>query len=248
MVSAASKRVQYADLLVRTPPQVDLSAAAPQRPVNVGENVTLHCTVHGYPRPTREWLRDENALMPGGGNKYMGGDLNINPVRAADRGTYWCAAQNGVGTDKRSVHFEVQFRPQVRVPRPRVAQAAGFAAALECVVEAYPAPQIEWYRRQPNATSAAQHDDTLLRRDGSAAEQGFDIRTVGGRGDVTTSVLHVNGVQHKHYGDYVCQATNVVGQASAVVNLYSKCEIFLHGGLWYNFGFCIIHNALYVYL
>lgn len=59
---------------------------------------------------------------------------------------YYCIADNGVGTDKRSVNFDVEFPPQISVPRPKVAQALDYDIELECRVEGFPAPSVEWWK------------------------------------------------------------------------------------------------------
>lgn len=224
-----SKRVE---LTVRTPAQVDLSAAVAdhQVPTRAGAAATLACKATGFPRPSVHWVRDNGALMPGGGDKYMGNPLQLDAVRPQDRGTYWCVADNGVGSsDRRSVRLEVVFVPRVRTPRPRVAQALGYDIELECVVEAYPAPAIEWYRRTTAGGTDA--DQTMLRPDGGAAELGYEIRTDAGADEQTVSVLRVVGVQSKHYGQYTCRATNSAGTVSATMELYSECGVFkLAGG------------------
>lgn len=79
---------------------------------------------------------------------FSGNILTINEVRSADRGLYYCIADNGVGTDRRSANFDVEFPPQTSVPRPKVAQAVGYDIELECRVEGYPAPSVTWFRNE----------------------------------------------------------------------------------------------------
>lgn len=76
--------------------------------------------------------------------KHSGQTLRINEVKNVDRGLYYCIADNGVGVVKRSINFDVEFPPQIAVPRPKVAQALDYDVEIECRVEGYPAPSIEW--------------------------------------------------------------------------------------------------------
>lgn len=75
-----------------------------------------------------------------------GNILKITEVKHNDRGLYYCIADNGVGADKRSVGFDVEFPPQISVPRPKVAQALDYDIELECRVEGYPAPSVSWFK------------------------------------------------------------------------------------------------------
>lgn len=78
---------------------------------------------------------------------HSGNVLNINDVSRKDRGTYYCIAENNAGKpDRMSINFEVEFRPFITAPRPKVAQAIGYDIELECKIEAYPAPAIGWYK------------------------------------------------------------------------------------------------------
>ena len=51
----------------------------------------------------------------------------------------------GSGQHK-SLTLEVEFSPEVRSTRPRVAQAVGYEAVLECEIVAFPPPSIFWFR------------------------------------------------------------------------------------------------------
>lgn len=80
------------------------------------------------------------------GFDFSGNILTLNEVKQEDRGIYYCIADNGVGTDRRSANFDVEFPPQISVPRPKVAQALDYDIELECRVQGYPAPSVTWYR------------------------------------------------------------------------------------------------------
>jgi hypothetical protein len=77
---------------------------------------------------------------------YSGNILIINEVKSVDRGLYYCIADNGVGTDRRNVNFDVEFPPQISVPRPKVAQALDCNIELECRVQGHPAPSVTWFK------------------------------------------------------------------------------------------------------
>ena len=73
--------------------------------------------------------------------------MQINDVHKEDRGNYYCVAENGVGSeDIKMILLEVEFAPQIKARRPKVAQAVDFEIELICRVEAYPPPAISWIR------------------------------------------------------------------------------------------------------
>lgn len=56
-------------------------------------------------------------------------------------------ATNGVGKGaRRNIGVEVEFKPVITVPRPRLGQAVQYDMDLECHVEAYPPPAIVWFK------------------------------------------------------------------------------------------------------
>lgn len=108
-------------------------------------------------------------------------------------GNYVCTARNGVGKGpSRLVALEVEFSPQIRVPRPRVPQAPGYDAELVCRITAFPPPSIIWRRQgdghannsidnsdQVQITHFAEEDDvtvsTLRVRKGGGMERNGNL-------------------------------------------------------------------------
>lgn len=132
---------------MRRPPIITGSIEINPSPVSIGKKAILKCSADGYPHPIIRWSRDNDDVMPAGGQFKVGNDLHIENVAKEDRGLYICTADNGEGKpDKRSVNFEVEFAPTITVPRPKVAQALDYDIELECRVEAYPAPTVVWFK------------------------------------------------------------------------------------------------------
>lgn len=133
--------------MVRRPPKITENIQINPVPGVLGASVELKCIADGYPKPSISWKRDNDGILPAGGRLYNGSILKINDVSKADRGLYYCVANNNIGTpDTRSVNFDVDFPPKISVARPRVAQALDYDIELECKVEGYPAPSVEWYK------------------------------------------------------------------------------------------------------
>uniref|UniRef100_A0A182PQD6 Ig-like domain-containing protein n=1 Tax=Anopheles epiroticus TaxID=199890 RepID=A0A182PQD6_9DIPT len=136
------------------------------------------------------------------GATYSGNVLNIHSVHKEDRGTYYCVADNGVSRgDRRNVNLEVEFAPVVTVPRPRVEQALQYDMDLECHIEAYPPPAIRWLK-----------DSVQL-----SSNQHYQLSQFATADEFTDSTLRVITAEKRQYGEYICQATNKLGEAEGRV-------------------------------
>jgi neuronal growth regulator 1 len=67
--SATVKHTANVELLVKHVPKVDNIEITPSS-VAVNGSAQLKCLASGYPRPSIIWRRDNDAIMPGGGNSY----------------------------------------------------------------------------------------------------------------------------------------------------------------------------------
>ncbi|XP_021371649.1 nephrin-like isoform X2 [Mizuhopecten yessoensis] len=120
---------------------------SPYSPVNVGEQLSLKCSVNnpGYPHPEFEWRRVEtNSKLA-----QNAADLVIPQVSLSYIGNYSCAAVNLIGSGGSSViqvdiYEPVSFK---ELPNPRETihhNNTGFT--MQCVVQGRPQPYIIWYK------------------------------------------------------------------------------------------------------
>ena len=140
-----------------------------------------------------------------GGSIYNGNVLKIHTITKSDRGTYYCFADNGVGKgDRRNINLEIEFSPVVTVPRPKLGQALRYDMDLECHVEAYPTPQINWVK-----------DDFLL-----SNGKKHKISNFATADEFTDSTLRIVSLDGRSYGNYKCQAVNKLGSSEGAIELY----------------------------
>ncbi|OTF75097.1 hypothetical protein BLA29_009713 [Euroglyphus maynei] len=174
---------------------------------STGESIQLECYAFGYPQPSISWRRENNDLLPTGGSLYKGNILIIHNITKADRGTYYCIADNNVGSGaRRNVVVEVEFPPSVHVERPRYDQAINFDVNLQCSVESYPAPTIRWLK------------DGVEIQDSSHYQMSIFTTSH----DYTDSVLRIKNIQQKHYGQYICHATNKLGSSQQIIEMFES--------------------------
>ncbi|KAK6634028.1 hypothetical protein RUM44_004635 [Polyplax serrata] len=173
--------------------------------VSEGQSVQLECYAGGFPQPRISWRRENNAVLPTGGAIYRGNILKIASVKKEDRGTYYCVAENGVGKGaRRNIGVEVEFKPVITVPRPRLGQAVQYDMDLECHVEAYPPPAIVWLK-----------DGVQL-----SNNQHYSISHFATADQYTDTTIRVITIEKRQYGRYTCKAANKLGTAEAQVELF----------------------------
>ncbi|XP_053677419.1 lachesin [Anopheles nili] len=201
VLSVTNKITAEVTLNVRRPPIISDNSTQ-SLVVSEGKPAQMECYASGFPVPQITWRRENNAILPTGGATFSGNVLNIHSVQKQDRGTYYCVADNGVSRgDRRNVNLEVEFAPVVTVPRPRVEQALQYDMDLECHIEAYPPPAIRWLK-----------DSVQL-----SSNQHYTLSQFSTADEFTDSTLRVVTAEKRQYGEYICQATNKLGDAEGRV-------------------------------
>ncbi|KAL8592957.1 hypothetical protein ACOMHN_050784 [Nucella lapillus] len=172
---------------------VDNSTATLQ--ATVGDPVTLECPLAGLGAPSVSWSRGYGDL-PQGYSLGRFGSLHLPSVALRDVGAYIC--QTPAGEKRRQVLLEVQVPPTVGSdPRDGAVSAeAGEDVSLTCRGGAFPAPTVTWFH------------DGRERSGGHVVQSGGEVHT-----------LQLQRVKKGDEGLYVCELSNLLGQASAVVQL-----------------------------
>ncbi|CAB4064676.1 Lachesin [Lepeophtheirus salmonis] len=204
IISLVDKEVAEVPLIVRRPPIISDNSTR-SVVVLAGQKVELRCYASGYPPPTIYWRRQDNAILPTNTSVFKGNILQFDHVRNDHRGTYYCVATNVVGTGaRRNVYVEVEFAPEITIPRKRLGQALQFDAELVCSIDAYPAPAIEWFKNRKKLQNS----------------QHYTISHYPNSDIITLTRLTVLTIEKKQYSNYTCRATNTLGESSGTVELF----------------------------
>lgn len=205
ILSSLDKVTRSLNLSVKHPPVVSEEKTPKSITVKEGDNVDVTCYADGFPKPNISWKREDNSIMPAGGTTHRGATLYIRKAHRLDRGGYYCIADNGVGVpNEKIIRVEVEFRPQISVARPKVAQMKAHPADMECSVQGYPPPLVYWFK-----------NGTQLQSTGN-----YRITNMASAHETTNSILRILSVNEGDYGDYFCNATNKLGHADARLNLF----------------------------
>lgn len=92
----------------------------------------------------------------------------------------------------------------ISVPRPKLGQALRYDTDLECHIEAYPPPQIDWVK-----------DEFLL-----SNSKKYKISNFATADEFTDSTLRIVTLDERQYGNYKCKAVNKLGSDEAQILLY----------------------------
>lgn len=107
---------------------------------------------------------------------------------------------------KKYVSLTVEFSPQIKTPKPKVAQALNYDTELDCLVEASPPPTVIWKK---NGEQIFTNSDYVVAKYASVNE-------------LTTSTLQIISLEKSQLGDYYCEASNKLGTVEARLNIYGK--------------------------
>uniref|UniRef100_A0A672JN85 Ig-like domain-containing protein n=1 Tax=Salarias fasciatus TaxID=181472 RepID=A0A672JN85_SALFA len=171
---------------------------------NVGENITLPCSVRGFPQPTVTWRRQDGRQIlrsPDGHSRTMqleNGHLLIQSVWLDDEGLYICEAKNQFGTITTEARVSVTGLepPLLAQAAPVITTGIGQSLSIPCMLlEGIPLPERHWSR---DGKPVRLNGRMFLRSDGS---------------------LYIERAIPEDTGRYVCTAVNVAGSMDITVDL-----------------------------
>ncbi|XP_025112876.1 uncharacterized protein LOC112575323 [Pomacea canaliculata] len=162
-----------------------------------GEAVFLECQVNGHPQPSVTWMKkvgeEDQEIWETVG---QGEQLRLLDVQPSDNGVYKCLVNNGFGPTVRAyVTVNVAFPPEVSISEQVIYKLYGETAQIVCQLPSNLNAYTTWLR-----------DGDVLR-----ADENYVMTSL----PSNQHVLTVRTLRREDFGEYVCQATNHLGRASA---------------------------------
>ncbi|NXC93011.1 PPN protein, partial [Certhia familiaris] len=158
---------------------------------NVGERVSLPCTVEASPALTIEWQKDGQPLSSPRHRQQSDGALVISRVSSEDIGFFTCIASNGRDHDQRQVLLRPLGELRITGLLPSITVPEGGTAQLHCTVTGNNV-NIRWSRNGVPMRGDGHH--IHLSQDGS---------------------LTISNVQEADEGSYTCSAYSSSSSVSA---------------------------------
>ncbi|CAH1224460.1 KIRREL3 [Branchiostoma lanceolatum] len=167
------------------------------------DDPSVQCLAAGNPKPHVRWRRKDTSL-------YWGNPLRFHRVRYDVQGTYQCvAASDGFREVTKDVFIDVVGKPSIQSDASAVSAAEGSTARLRCEILGDPLPgRVSWsWRNKRGGETVLMATDVGL----SIIEKPVD--------DGTSSTLLLKDVGIAQEGTYVCQASNMFGEARREIRL-----------------------------
>eukprot|EP00092_Neocalanus_flemingeri_P029987 GFUD01032556.1.p1 GENE.GFUD01032556.1~~GFUD01032556.1.p1 ORF type:complete len:357 (-),score=100.41 GFUD01032556.1:240-1310(-) len=162
-----------------------------------GRNITLDCT--DFEGEDVNWKRLGETTVVQNGKR-----LSLIRVDRSDSGIYVCSVSGG----SKTISLLVEHVPTITPTKPTISQYPGYPSSLSCQVTAVPVPAVSWYRL------GSPQGPTMIKSQGDLSMVIDDYKD----GRMTSRLIFYN-VTQEDYGQYSCNATNIIGQASATVQL-----------------------------
>ncbi|XP_053942796.1 neural cell adhesion molecule 1 isoform X8 [Cuculus canorus] len=206
----ARGEINFKDIqvIVNVPPSVRARQSTMNATANLGQAVTLACDADGFPEPTMTWTKDGEPIEQEDdddkyGFNYDGSELVIKKVDKSDEAEYICIAENKAGEQDATIHLKVFAKPKITYVENKTAMELEDQITLTCEASGDPIPSITWRTSTRNISNE---------------EKTMDGRIVI-RSHARVSSLTLKEIQYTDAGEYVCTASNTIGQDSQAMYL-----------------------------
>ncbi|XP_054031962.1 neural cell adhesion molecule 1 isoform X6 [Dryobates pubescens] len=206
----ARGEINFKDIqvIVNVPPSVRARQSTMNATANLSQSVTLACDADGFPEPTMTWTKDGEPIEEAEDEEkysfnYDGSELTIKKVEKSDEAEYICIAENKAGEQDATIHLKVFAKPKITYVENKTAMELEEQITLTCEASGDPIPSITWRTSTRNISSE---------------EKTLDGRVVV-RSHARVSSLTLKEIQYTDAGEYVCTASNTIGQDSQAMYL-----------------------------
>ncbi|NXY03846.1 NCAM1 protein, partial [Pteruthius melanotis] len=227
----ARGEINFKDIqvIVNVPPSVRARQSTMNATANLSQSVTLACDADGFPEPTVTWTKDgESVEEVEDEDKYSfnydGSELVIHRVDKSDEAEYICIAENKAGEADATIHlkphlsegsflFSSSAKPKITYVENKTAMELEDQITLTCEASGDPIPSITW-RTSTRNISNEEKVQPWPKPPGvgglSTARPCLHARV---------SSLTLKEIQYTDAGEYVCTASNTIGQDSQAMYL-----------------------------
>ncbi|XP_074792668.1 neural cell adhesion molecule 1 isoform X4 [Natator depressus] len=206
----ARGEVNFKDIqvIVNVPPSVRARQNTMNATANLSQSVTLVCDADGFPEPAMRWMKDGDLIERGDDDEkydfnYDGSELTIKKVEKSDEAEYTCIAENKAGKQDAIIHLKVFAKPKITYVENKTAMELEDQITLTCEASGDPIPSITWRTSTRNISNE---------------EKTLDGRIVV-HSHARVSSLTLKDIQYTDAGEYVCTASNTIGQDSQAMYL-----------------------------
>ncbi|XP_074160349.1 neural cell adhesion molecule 1 isoform X15 [Sminthopsis crassicaudata] len=205
----ARGEINFKDIqvIVNVPPTVQARQSTVNATANLGQSVILMCEAKGYPEPTMSWTKDGEQIEIEEDDKYGfnedSSELTIRRVDKSDEAEYVCIAENKAGEQDASIQLKVFAKPKINYVENKTAMELEEQITLTCEASGDPIPSITWRTSTRNISN---EEKTL---DGHIVVSSH----------VRVSSLTLKSIQYTDAGEYICTASNTIGQDSQAMYL-----------------------------
>ncbi|XP_067421664.1 neural cell adhesion molecule 1 isoform X1 [Emydura macquarii macquarii] len=206
----ARGEVNFKDIqvIVNVPPSVHARQSTMNATASLSQSVTLVCDADGFPEPTMSWTKDGDLIERGDDEakydfNYDGSELTIKKVEKSDEAEYNCIAENKAGEQDAIIHLKVFAKPKITYVENKTAMELEDQITLTCEASGDPIPSITWRTSTRNISNE---------------EKTLDGRIVV-HSHARVSSLTLKDIQYTDAGEYVCTASNTIGQDSQAMYL-----------------------------
>ncbi|XP_074891214.1 neural cell adhesion molecule 1 isoform X1 [Buteo buteo] len=216
----ARGEINFKDIqvIVNVPPSVRARQSTMNATANLSQSVTLACDADGFPEPTMTWTKDGEPIEEADDEEkyslnYDGSELIIKKVDKSDEAEYICIAENKAGEQDATIHLKVFAKPKITYVENKTAMELEDQITLTCEASGDPIPSITWKTSTRNISNEEKASWTRPEK-----QETLDGRIVV-RSHARVSSLTLKEIQYTDAGEYVCTASNTIGQDSQAMYL-----------------------------